>query len=242
MTINKMFENEVIDHAEEFPQEEVCGFIILNDDLTVAIERGLNENPNPRDCFSISPAKFLNYTLNKTILGVYHSHPHTGERPSRHDKAMSEEAGLPYLIYSLKTKKFNLYYPESYEPCGLVGRPYVKGFYECTCILKDYFKKNLNINISTWNTNYWLPREDKKANNLLLKILNKNLTEDKKKNIKKHDVVVFQIKENKRLHVGIYCGSDMFVHQPAATLSCQEMLDNRWQDKIKAVYRHDSLV
>ena len=41
---------------------------------------------------------------------------------------------MPYLIYSLKTGKFFLYYPTTYEPPPLLMRPYIKGFYECTCI------------------------------------------------------------------------------------------------------------
>lgn len=237
-----MFEREIIEHAESLPEEEVCGFVILNNNLTITVERALNENPNPRDCFSISPRRFLEYKLNKKILGIYHSHPTTTELPSKHDKAMSEEMGIPYLTYSLKTTKFYLYYPESYPVNNIVGRPYIKGFYECTCLLKDYFLKNLNINISKWNKNYWLPTKDKDANKLLLKVLNKNLVEIKKEEARKHDIVVFDLKKGKRLHIGIYCGGDSFVHQPLNTLSREELLDNRWQNKIKALYRHPSLV
>jgi proteasome lid subunit RPN8/RPN11 len=240
--MNKAFEEEIIAHAEEAPDQEVCGFIVLNQDLSVGVCPEKNENPNPSGCFSISPAKFLYYKLNKNVLGVYHSHPITTERPSKQDKLISEEMGMPYLIYSLKSKKFNLYYPESYEPAPLTGRPYIKGFYECSCLLKDYFKDNLDLNISKWNTNYWLPQKDKKANDLLLKILKKNTIEVKDKKIEKHDIIVFEIKDGGRLHVGLYCNTDMFLHQPIPTLSGTELLDSRWQNKIKGVYRHPSLV
>ena len=175
-------------------------------------------------------------------MGIYHSHPITTERPSKRDMDSSEESGIPYLIYSLKTKKFFLYYPESYEPSPLLQRPHVKAFYECTCILKDYFKKVLDINISKWNRNYWLPEAYTASNDLLLKILNKNMLPKKDKSIKKHDVIVFQVKPNQRFHVGIYTGSDQFIHQPALLLSKKETLDNRWQNKIKYIYRHPSLV
>ena len=166
-----MFEELIIDHAKSHPHEEVCGFVLLEDNLEIKIEPAKNESPKPRECFSISPLKFIDYKLSKNILGIYHSHPITTERPSKRDMDSSEESGIPYLIYSLKTKKFFLYYPESYEPSPLLQRPHVKAFYECTCILKDYFKKVLDINISKWNRNYWLPEAYTASNDLLLKIL-----------------------------------------------------------------------
>lgn len=237
-----MFYQEIVLHAESAPDQEVCGFVLLNKDLTVSVDRAVNENPNPGESFTISSAKFLKYNIDKRILGIYHSHPKTNEKPSKPDIAMSEEMGIPYLIYSLITKKFYLYYPESYNTNMLTGRPYIKGFFECTCIFKDYFKKELNINISKWNKNYWLPEEDDKANKLLLKILNKNLIKIEDKKLNKHDVVVFEIKKHKRFHVGIYLGDDYFLHQPDGVLSRRELMDDRWQRKIKEVYRHTSLV
>lgn len=237
-----MFEESIIVHAEGNPEEEVCGFVLLHKDLTVSVEPAINEHSAPRDCFTISPKSFIKHSIGKTIVGIYHSHPRNNERPSPPDIAMSEEMGIPYLIYSVITKKFFLYYPESYEPEKLTGKPYIKGFFECTCLLKDYFKKELNINISKWNENYWLPKEDKDANKLLINILNKNLNKIEDKKIQKHDVIVFKVGRNDRCHVGVYCGDDYFIHQADKILSRKELLDHRWQAKIKEVYRHSSLV
>ena len=98
----------------------------------------------------------------------------------------------------------------------------------------------MGINITKWNKNYWLPKEDTKANKLLSGILTKNMKIVE--NIKKHDFIVFELKKNKRLHVGVYLGDDKFLHQPDKLLSRAQILDERWQDKIKHVYRHPSLV
>ena len=64
--------------------------------------------------------------------------------------------------------------------------------------------------------------------------------EDKK--LQKHDVIVFKVGHNDRCHVGVYCGDDYFIHQADKILSRKELLDHRWQAKIKEVYRHSSLV
>jgi proteasome lid subunit RPN8/RPN11 len=236
------FESQIIDHAESQADEEVCGLIVLNEDLSISVERMINEHSSPDKCFSISPQKFIDYKINKIILGVYHSHPKTDENPSDHDINTSEELGFPYLIYSLLTNSFFLYCPESYEPEEILGRPYIKGFYECTSVLRDYFYINLQKNISKYHKNYWLPESDKDANQLLNEILNKNFKKVTKQESAKHDVIVFQLKESKRCHVGVYLGNDYFVHQPNKKLSCKQMLDERWQSKIKEVYRHNSLV
>ncbi len=241
MNLNK-YEADICSHAKSRPDEEVCGVVILNRDLTVSIKRLSNESSDPKNCFFISPGKFIKLKTTSNIIGIYHSHPCSSEAPSAQDILVSEEIGLPYLIYSLKTESFFLYYPESYQPVSIIGRPYVKGFYECTCLLKDYFLMNLSINITKWNKNYWLPSCNEEANKLLKKIMSKNLIAQETKTIKTHDVIIFQIKERGRRHVGVYTGGDDFVHQCGNSISRTQTLDDKWQSRIKEIYRHPSLV
>ena len=61
--LSKMFEELIIDHAKSHPHEEVCGFVLLEDNLEIKIEPAKNESPKPRECFSISPLKFIDYKL-----------------------------------------------------------------------------------------------------------------------------------------------------------------------------------
>lgn len=241
MSLSKYTE-KIIEHAENNPSVEVCGFVTFKKDLTISVDQQKNQSSTPEDCFEISPQKWINHQINEKVLAIYHSHPKSTETPSGQDIRMSEEMGVPYLIYSLITKKFFLYYPESYIPDDLLGRPYIKGFYECTCLFKDYFIKELGINITKWNDNYWLTDKDLEANELLDKILNNNLLKIKISNIKKHDVIVFQVRAGGRKHVGIYLGDDQFIHQCNNTTSRKQLLDCRWQSKVKEVYRHKSLV
>ena len=236
------FEEEIKEHAKSLPDEEVCGVILIEPDNSVRVERMKNESEDKKKNFHLSPSKFLEYKINNRVLGIYHSHPTTTERPSKIDRAMSEEMGIPYLIYSLKNNKFFLYYPQSYKPYKLISRPYIKSFYECVCIWKDYYTKELGIDISKWNKNYWLPDKDIEANKLLIKILEKNAHKKRKDQIKKNDILVFELKKGKRFHVGVSVGGGNFLHQPIDTLSRVDMLDERWQKKIKYIFRHPSLV
>ena len=239
--IFRMFEEEIIKHAEEKPNEEVCGIIIENNFKQINVVRMNNFSEDKENNFSIPPSEFLKYKIKDKIIGIYHSHTKTTSKPSINDKKCSEECGIPYLIYSLKDKSFFLYYPKSYKPVDIIGRSYIKGFNECTCLFKDYYNKILNINISKWNKNYWLPENFNDANKLLLSIVNKNMKQVNKQNLSKNDLIIFNV-NNKRYHVGVYEGGDYFVHQPINGLSRKEMLDERWQSKIEYVYRHNNFV
>jgi proteasome lid subunit RPN8/RPN11 len=241
MSLNN-FHEQVKAHALEKPEEEVCGFIILNPDNTISVERVKNENPNKKLSFSISPKTFLEKKLNKKILGIYHSHPEGNENPSLHDLNISQELGMPFFIYSILTDNFFLHFPHSFEPDDLLKRPYVKGFYECTCLLKDYFIKELNINITRCHYNYWLPECDKESNRILENVMHSNFVYKQKNELKKHDIIIFKIKKEGRKHVGVYQGDDYFIHQCGNSISQKTLLDKRWQKKIKGVYRHPQLV
>ena len=59
---------------------------------------------------------------------------------------------------------------------------------------------------------------------------------------RKHDIIVFEVKRAGRFHIGLYCGDDNFLHQASPALSRTETLDDRWQNKIKGIYRHPEMV
>ena len=75
-----------------------------------------------------------------------------------------------------------------------------------------------------------------------MRILKKNAVKREKEEIKKNDILVFELKKGKRLHVGVSVGGGEFIHQPINTLSRIDALDDRWGEKIKHVFRHPSLV
>ena len=241
MSLNK-FHEEIKKHALENPKEEVCGLIVLNNDKTISIIPCKNESTSKKNNFIISASKFISFKLKKHILGIYHSHPKGNECPSLPDINASKELEIPYLIYSILTNNFFLYYPSSYEPDDLLGRPYIKGFYECVSLLKDYFIKKLYLNITRYYYNYWLPECSRTANKDLSDVMESHFRIIELENIKEHDVIVFSIRKNYRQHVGIYIGNNDFIHQPAEGTSRKETLDNKWAKRIHNIYRHDSLV
>lgn len=242
MTLNKQnkeYYKSIITHAEGNPEEEVCGTISFDSNLIVKVTKEKNESFNKKEMFEISPARVLGQ---KKLLGIYHSHPNSDELPSQGDISNSEELAIPFLIYSLVTKNFFLYIPESFEPASLVGRPYVKGFCECVNIPRDYYTQRCKwFNLDYQIFNYFPSMDSKEANKYMLKIFEKGFIKVNDKNdVRKHDMLIFSIPGETVLHVGVCSEYDKFFHQKAHHLSGEDFLDDKWRKRIVRVYRPSS--
>jgi proteasome lid subunit RPN8/RPN11 len=233
---NKEYYKHIISHALKTPEEEVCGIISLNNSLIVNVSPELNLSIDKKNNFEVSSKAILN---TKNILGIYHSHPFTDEQPSEYDKANSEELGIPFLIYSLITEKFFLYIPNSLKPAPLSGRPYVKGFYECVNIPRDWYSTNckwFNLDYSLFN--YFPSLNGIVANKYMLKIFDNNFLKIKNtSDVRQNDTLIFKMPNEDVFHAGICSGTDRFFHQKAHHLSGEDMIDSRWQKKIIRIYR-----
>jgi proteasome lid subunit RPN8/RPN11 len=193
MTLNKQnkdYYKEIIKHAESNPSEEVCGTISLDSNLIVTVTKEKNQSFDKQKMFEISPLRILGQ---KKLLGIYHSHPRSSENPSQADINNSEELGIPFLIYSLVTKKIFLYIPDSFEPSSLIGRPYVRGFCECVNIPRDYYSQRCPwFKLDYRSFNYFPDIDGKKANIYMLKIFEEGFIKIKdKEDIRKHDMKMY---------------------------------------------------
>jgi proteasome lid subunit RPN8/RPN11 len=102
----------IITHCINHVSNEVCGFVGWDEvekKYVASIER--NEAADPKSFFAINPASFLKFKNSYMLLGVYHSHILGDEQPSEFDIKMSETCCVPFIIYSLNTKKFHIYEP-----------------------------------------------------------------------------------------------------------------------------------
>ena len=242
MTLNKQnkdYYKEIIEHAESNPSEEVCGTVSLDANLIVTVTREKNQSFDKQKMFEISPLKILGQ---KKLLGIYHSHPLSPENPSQADINNSEELGVPFLIYSLITKKIFLYIPNSFEPTNLTGRPYVRGFCECVNIPRDYYSQRcpwFKMDYSSFN--YFPSLDGKQANKYMIDIFDKGFTKVKdREDIRQHDMLIFHIPNEDVLHVGVCSELDKFFHQKAHHLSGEDFLDDNWRKRIVRVYRPNS--
>ena len=95
---------------------EICGFIGYSSFFKKYIAQlESNTSPDPRNFFSISPSRYLNFKQSHDIIAIFHSHIIGDEKPSEFDIKMSESCCVPFLIFSINSKKFHLYEPQNQE-------------------------------------------------------------------------------------------------------------------------------
>lgn len=93
---------------------EICGFLgKKNGEYYAQIVK--NKHPNPKEFFSIDPLESLRFSQEYEMVAIFHSHITGDSSASEFDKVNSDNTLLPFLIYSLPEKKFDLYEPEGHE-------------------------------------------------------------------------------------------------------------------------------
>jgi proteasome lid subunit RPN8/RPN11 len=101
------FKNDLIEYANTDLKKEVCGFVCYKDDKLIF--KPAKNHSNDDDIFLINPADFLQVKLTGELLAIFHTHVSGREDPSEYDIKNSKNCLCPFLIYSLATKRFNLF-------------------------------------------------------------------------------------------------------------------------------------
>jgi len=107
--------NDIKEISLRNKEVEICGFLIQiqkNKDI-VAVECE-NITLDKKLNFEISPADFINASKKGKVIAVFHSHPFSNCSPSKIDQSLCNETIIPFLIFSIKEKKFSLTYPREY--------------------------------------------------------------------------------------------------------------------------------
>jgi len=99
-----------IQRISSFYKEEICGMISKNSLFFVK-----NYSPEPFQTFYIDPLKYLEVTKDKTIDFCFHSHPESCCTPSTADIELSDNALIPFLIFSPLEGRFAIYDPKKEE-------------------------------------------------------------------------------------------------------------------------------
>lgn len=106
----------IVDESESNSFIEICGFLGFDREKeTYIVQNEKNGAENPSEYFMIDPLNYLIFKEKYDLLAVYHSHINTDAEPSEFDVKMSNNCCIPFLIYSIETKKFDLYEPQNLE-------------------------------------------------------------------------------------------------------------------------------
>jgi len=114
-------QSEIVAHASEEPENEVCG-VILGIDGGAELVRSTNCHPIPSMCFTLD-VTLSRQAQESNCLAVYHSH--TKEDPTRHlsfgDTAMANRFKVPVLLYH-NDGLWDYYDPRNANPYPLIPK------------------------------------------------------------------------------------------------------------------------
>lgn len=104
----------IINNSFSHMNFEICGLLGFDDnskEYIAKIEK--NESPDPKNYFLMNPTNYLNFKNKYNLIGIFHSHIICDEEASEFDIKMSESTCLPFIIFSINSKKFNIYEPHN---------------------------------------------------------------------------------------------------------------------------------
>lgn len=154
MIITNQLLNMIKLHADATLPRECCGFIVeSNGQLDYRKCTNTAEDDND---FVISAEEYASVEDDCKIICVVHSHPNESCEPSMADKVSCEESQLPWLIMSLPSYEYKIIQPEGYQ-APYVGRPFTFGVLDCYSIIKDWYKRERDIDLPHFNrhNNWW---------------------------------------------------------------------------------------
>jgi proteasome lid subunit RPN8/RPN11 len=234
--IDKKIKNFIVKNASLHSDEEVCGFIVKdNDDFKCIPCQNIAESK--KDNFKINSKEYLNIKKSYKIYYIYHSHINDNIDFSDKDKFCAENLNLPIILYHLKTNTFKIYEPIDFVQ-EYVGNYFQLGKYDCFTLIEKYLKKELNINIE-YNKNF---KNLFEANKLIDEYSKNNFSkkygfiEIKNLNdMKKNDILIMNSNTGK--HFAIYIEKDRILHQPMFGFSKIENYCNFYKRHTEACYR-----
>ena len=89
---------------------EICGLICHNSLFFVK-----NTSFLPVDTFFVDPAKHIEVLAAQKIDYCFHSHPFSSAAPSQSDIELSQNALIPFLIFSVLERRFAVYDPNTQQ-------------------------------------------------------------------------------------------------------------------------------
>jgi proteasome lid subunit RPN8/RPN11 len=234
--MNKANKIIAFEYAKSQLPREACGVLIIEHGMEVFVPcRNLNESLRE---FDLDPVDYAKAEDRGEVIEIFHSHPFGSARPSQVDKVAAEKTNLKWSIVSVPNGDWFEFEPSGYK-APLVGRSWAHGILDCYNLIQDYFSETLSIPLPDFERQkeWW-----HKGGNLYMENFEKaGFREVNLKEIKEHDVILFQIKSPVINHGGVYLGHCLFLHQLATRLSSRDVFGGYYQKNACRLMRHNTL-
>lgn len=227
---------DALKHAKEVFPDESCGLVII----FKGKERYIpcrNIAKYPENGFKLHPLDYAAAEDLGEVVKVVHSHPYTKPEPSEGDKVILATETLPWIIVNPQTNAYTETFPTKYE-LPFVGRKFVPGIIDCYSLVRDYYKKELNIEIPDFEREdfWWQDGQDLYRDNFEKAGFHKVDT------LQKHDGIIMLLASSVPNHAGVYLGDNKVLHHVQHRLSSIDVYGTWWQKNTWAFVRHEEFM
>ncbi|ENW92743.1 C40 family peptidase [Acinetobacter dispersus] len=248
MRLTKKIKNAVEAHAKECYPRECCGVIVNREYIPC---RNIAES---NDQFEIDPVDLAAAEEEGEISAYVHSHPDGTTTASELDLKQIELHGKPWLICSYPDLDFQVYKPNGYR-APLLGRNYFHGWQDCYSLIRDFYERELGINLIDFQrADAWW--EDPEHASLYLENYQKAgfyevdspqygdmiICRVGRTEHPNHAVIWLGDKDVLRSEETEPCfGNSLILHHPYGRKSVREIYGKQWLDRTVKILRHHEI-
>jgi proteasome lid subunit RPN8/RPN11 len=245
MKLTEMIKAGISAHAEECYPHECCGVIV--EDFYIPC-RNISEN---KDQFEIHHEDLAKAEDLGEIQAYVHSHPNATARASELDLIQIELHEKPWVICAYPDIEFQVYKPCGYK-APLVGRNYIHGIQDCYSIVRDFYERELGIQLIDFERQdlWWESKENKSlyldgfgeagfievsepryGDVLLCRV-------GRTEHVNHAIIWLADNPELKSEQTEACIGSALILHHPYGRKSCREIFGQQWQERVVKVVRY----
>lgn len=228
------FLEEMMDHAAAEWPNECCGLVVeTRAGKRCRLVRARNIARLPKIHFDLDPEAWLEVADDEDVIGIYHSHTVSPAEPSLADLSSCEASGLPWHIVAYPAGGYVRIEPSGFE-APYLRRPYVWGVHDCFSIIRDWYRRELSIEIPDFDRAPQLAGRDMYQEHYAEQGFVKLVDQVPQRG----DVFLYRFGETAMSHAAVYLGDGVILHHPEGRLSMQDTYDGVWRRNVSAHLRH----
>ena len=249
MYILKAAREAILNHAATCYPCESCGVIV---NRTYIECENIADSDNE---FVINPRDIVRAERLGRIEAIVHSHPDGSTKPSTFDRLQMPLHELPWVIVSYPEIDIKVHKAKAYT-APLINREYIHGVLDCFSIVRDYYARELDIDIDNFERKDLWWEDAANADLYVDNFSSQGFVQVD--NLQRHDVILCRVQPTAHVnHALIYLcddgqllsettetviGDHLVLHHPYRRRSRREIYGNVWQERSAIIVRHKSFM